>query len=174
MFKKYFLLFLFSIFSCFNNQSANLIKTVENVDINKFMGDWFVIASIPTFIEKNILNAVETYKLKGSNKIETTFSFHRNGLNNPKKVYNSNAVILNNKTNSEWEMKFWGPIKSKYLIISLSDDYSNTVITVPNKNYLWIMSRTPILEDSIYFKIIDNLKKLDFNIKKIKKIPQLW
>ena len=51
------------------------IETVGKVDLPRFMGDWYVIANIPTFIEKGAHNAIESYKLAGDGSIETTFTF---------------------------------------------------------------------------------------------------
>lgn len=171
--KTYITLCIF-LFSCFNTNSNFNLKTVDNVDINKFMGNWYVIACIPTFLEKNTLNAIENYRLNKNNEIETTFSFHKKSINNPRKTFKSKATILDKYNNSEWEMKFWGPFKSKYLIIDLAKDYSTTIVTIPNKSYVWIMSREPKIKDRIYSNMINKLESLNFDIEKIVKVPQIW
>ena len=53
------------------------MKTVPYVDIERFMGDWYVIANIPTFIEKRSTNAIESYYLNKKGEIETTFTFYQ-------------------------------------------------------------------------------------------------
>ena len=60
------------------NDTSNTMQTVPYVDINRFMGDWYVIANIPTFIEKNATNAIESYALNKEGNIETTFTFYKN------------------------------------------------------------------------------------------------
>ena len=60
------------------------------------------------------------------------------------------------------------------MIIHIADDYSNTVVTIPNKKYLWIMSRQPSMSKVTYSKIIEKLDSLNFETNKIKLIPQKW
>jgi apolipoprotein D and lipocalin family protein len=150
------------------------MKTVEYVDIKKFMGDWYVIANIPTFIEKEASNAIESYRLDEDGNIATTFTFFKKS--SPKKMvkYTPKGFIVNKKTNAEWRMQFLWPFKSKFLIIELYKNYDTTVIGHPSRNYVWIMARTPVIEESIYNSIIENLSLVGYDIKKIKKVPQKW
>ena len=71
-------------------------------------------------------------------------------------------------------MQFFWPFKMTSLIIDLADDYSYTVIGVPNLKYVWIMSRKPELPDETYKNILDKLQNLGFDLSKIKKIVQSW
>ena len=158
MINKHFI-YLFSFFvllSCNrqNNISLPPLNTVSYVDIERFMGDWYVIANIPTVIEKNAFNAIENYKLNNKGEIETTFSFYKNGPNGDKKVYNPKGYIYNKKTNAEWRMEFLWPIKLPFLIIDLAEDYSYTVIGYPNRKYVWIMSRNAKLDKVTYQMIL--------------------
>ena len=80
-------LFIVSIFSCLDstdNKNGNVMKTVDYVDIERFMGDWYVIANIPTFIEKEATNAIESYRLDKDGNIATTFTFFKKS--SPKKA----------------------------------------------------------------------------------------
>jgi len=80
-----FLYLLVTLISC-NEPNKDFkkdeMKTVEYVDIDKFMGDWYVIANIPTFIEKEASNAIESYKLDKEGNIATTFTFFKNSTEN--------------------------------------------------------------------------------------------
>jgi apolipoprotein D and lipocalin family protein len=164
---------------CLNNCDWNsgemeTLKTVEYVDIEKFMGDWYVISNIPTFIEKRATNALESYRLNNKGEIETTFTFHEDSPEGDKKIYKPKGFIKNNKTNAEWRMQFLWPFKMPYLIIDLDENYNYTVIGVPNRKYVWIMSRKPSLDSKIYSIIIDKLKQVGYDIKQIKKVTQEW
>ena len=175
--KKIIYLFLFFVvLSCKkqNNISLNPLETVPHVDIEKFMGDWYVIANIPTIIEKNAFNAIENYKLNSRGEIETKFSFYKNSPNGNKKVYTPKGYIYNKETNAEWRMEFLWPIKLPFLIIDLAEDYSYTVIGYPNRKYVWIMSRNFELDEVTYGKILNNLELVGYDISKIKHVPQIW
>jgi apolipoprotein D and lipocalin family protein len=93
-------------------QTTNTIHTVPSVDLNRFMGDWYVIANIPTFIEKEAYNAVESYRLAEDGTIETTFKFNKGGFDGPLKTYNPRGYVRDEKSNAVWGMQFFWPFKA--------------------------------------------------------------
>lgn len=169
-----FLLFTVSCNFSDNSNNAQAMQTVPFVDIERFMGDWYVIANIPTFIEKRATNAIESYRQNSKGQIETTFTFFQDNPSGRKKVYKPTGFIYNSETNAEWRMQFIWPFKAPFLIIDLDDDYSYTVIGVPNRKYVWIMSREPILSDDIFSEITQKLAVIGYDISKIQKIVQEW
>jgi len=174
---KILILSILSIIGCKKQKIMNIektLKTVEYVDIERFMGDWYVIANIPTFIEKNACNAIESYKLNARGEIQTTFSFYQDSPNGKRKEYNPKGYIYNTETNAEWRMQFIWPFKMPFLIIDLDTNYSYTVIGVPNRKYVWIMSRKSSLDSKTYNMIIDKLKDVGYDVKQIKKVTQEW
>ena len=172
-----YLLVSLLIIGCNNNLDRNELskmKTVDFVDIERFMGDWYVIANIPTFIEKGATNAIESYRLGGKGVIETTFTFYQDSPDGEKKVYRPKGFIYNTKTNAEWRMQFIWPFKMPFLIIDLDDDYQYTVIGYPSRKYVWIMAREPKLSDEVYESILSDLAEIGYDISQVNKIPQQW
>ena len=157
-----------------SNRKLAKLETVEYVDLQKFMGDWYVIANIPTFIEKGAVNAIESYRLDSEGRVKTTFTFRKDSVSGPEKKYNPTGFIYNRKTNAEWRMQFLWPFRSPFLIIDLDDDYSYTVIGIPSRKYVWIMSREHKMSERLYNKIISNLEKVGYDITQIKRINQEW
>lgn len=174
----YSLIFLL-IFSCEEGDkklkdNLNKLKTVEYVDINRFMGDWYVIANIPTFIEKRATNAIESYKLDSDGNIDTKFTFYQDSPEGKLKKYNPKGFIFNRQTNAEWRMQFLWPIKMPFLIIDLAEDYRYTVIGEPNRKYLWIMAREHTLSDFDFNQIVNNLHNVGYDTSLIKNVVQNW
>ncbi len=153
-------------------QTMKPIHTVEYVDLNRFMGDWYVIANIPTFIEKDAYNAIETYRLDDDGTVATTFRFNKGSLDGPLKEYHPRGFIRDNESNAVWGMQFIWPFKAEYRIIFLSDDYSKTVIGRSKRDYVWIMARQPTISDEEYTAITDFLQEQGYDIGKLQKIPQ--
>ena len=177
MINKFLLIIMISFFSgcAFNSAYSDLpMQTVKYVDIQKFMGDWYVIANIPTLIEKRATNAIESYRLNSDGEIETTFSFYQDSPKGDLKIYKPKGFIYNNETNAEWRMQFLWPFKLPFLIIDLAEDYRYTVIGYPSREYVWIMSREPNISNEDYLNITENLVSLGYDIKKIKKVIQKW
>ena len=148
------------------------IHTVENVDLNRFMGDWYVIANIPTFIEKNAYNAIESYRLEDDGTVATTFRFNKGSMDGPIKEYHPRGFIWDKESNAVWGMQFIWPFKAEYRIVYLSDDYSKTVIGRSKRDYVWIMARKPAISDEEYAAIVDFLQEQGYDTSKLQKVPQ--
>ena len=151
-------------------QTMKPIHTVDYVDINRFMGDWYVIANIPTFIEKDAYNATESYRLDDDGTVATTFRFNKGSLDGPLKEYHPRGYIRDKASNAVWGMQFVWPFKAEYRVIFLSEDYSKTVIGRSKRDYVWIMAREPAISDEEYTSIVDFLQKEGYDVKNLQKI----
>ena len=150
------------------------MKTVDYVDIDRFMGDWYVIANIPTFLEKGAHNAVESYAMNDDGSIQTTFTFLKDGFDGEKKQYNPKGFITDTVTNATWGMRFVWPIKADYRIIYLDEDYSITVIGRNKRDYVWIMARNPSISAQKYDEILGMLEEVGYDVGEILQVPQKW
>lgn len=150
------------------------IQTVDYVDLERFMGDWYVIANIPTFIERDAHNAIERYDLNPDGTIATTFSFRRGSFDGPEKVYRPKGFVRDTDSNSVWGMQFIWPIKADFRIVYLDDAYSQTIIGRNKRDYVWIMARTPQIPEADYQRLLDLLDQQGYDIDKIQKVPQRW
>ena len=150
------------------------LETVEYVDLERFMGDWYVIATIPTFLEKGAHNAVETYALDDDGSIDTTFVFRKDGFDGKRKEYNPRGFIRNTETNAEWGMQFIWPVKADYRVVYLTEDYSQTVIARNKRDYVWLMARTPQIPESDYESIRAMIGDMGYDLDKLIRIPQSW
>ena len=152
--------------------SAPTIPTVETLDLKRFMGDWYVIANIPTVFEKNAFNAIESYRLDSDGSIETTFRFNKGGFDGPEKIYHSRAFVVDKDSNAHWGMQFVWPFKAEYRVVFLAADYSVTMIGRSKRDYVWIMARAPSIPDADYAKLLDLLKSYGYEIRRVQKVPQ--
>jgi apolipoprotein D and lipocalin family protein len=150
------------------------IETVASVDLDRFMGDWYVIANIPTFVEKGAHNAVETYKLNDDGSISTTFVFRKDGFDGKRKEYNPTGFVTNKETNAVWGMRFVWPIKADYRIVYLTDDYSQTIVARNKRDYVWIMARTPTIDEADYNKMTRMIEDMGYDLSKLRRVPQQW
>ncbi len=138
------------------------------------MGDWYVIANIPTFIEKGAHNAVESYQLDADGAIKTTFTFRKGSFDGQLKTYNPRGFIKDPSSNAVWEMQFVWPIKADYRIAYLTPDYTQTVIGREKRDYAWVMARTPQIPASDYENILRFLTDQGYDLSLIRKVPQQW
>lgn len=150
------------------------IRTVDHVDLPRFMGDWYVIANIPTFIEKHAHNAVESYRLNDDGSVATTFTFRDGGFNGEEKVYRPTGYVVDTQSNAVWGMQFIWPIKADYRVVYLNADYSQTIIGRVKRDYVWIMARTPEIPPQDYQALLQLLAQEGYDTTQIQKVPQQW
>ncbi len=150
------------------------LALASDVDLARFMGDWYVIANIPTLIEKGAHNAVESYHLAPDGTIETTFTFRADAFDGKPKRYTPRGFIREGGSNAVWGMQFVWPVKADYRIAYLTPDYTQTVIGREQRDYVWIMARTPQIPDEDYQRMLDFLREQGYDVAKIQKVPQRW
>jgi apolipoprotein D and lipocalin family protein len=150
------------------------MKTVSHVDLERFMGDWYVIANIPTFLEKGAHNAVESYALNQDGTIDTTFVYRKDGFDGEQKRYNPKGFVLDTESNARWGMRFIWPIKADYRIVYLDDDYSQTIIARQKRDFIWIMARTPTIDEDDFARLVAFAGSIGYDTSKIERVPQRW
>lgn len=154
--------------------AAAPLATVPRVDLERFMGNWYVIACIPTFIEKGAHNPVESYRLDTDGTIATTFTFRAGSFDGEQKRYTPRGTVIDRRSNAVWGMQFVWPIKADYRIIYLDESYSQTVIGRERRDYVWIMARTPQMADADYRRLVALAGEQGYDTKQIVKMPQQW
>lgn len=149
-------------------------NTVPHVDLKRFMGDWYVCAILPNPIERKAVNGIESYALNPDGTIDITYIFRKGSVDGAQKTMRPKGRVYDTSTNAEWRVQLFKPFWSKYLIVYLDKDYLHTAVGVPNRKFLWIMSRTPVLPKTEHDKIVAHLHKDGYQTGKIIKMPQIW
>jgi apolipoprotein D and lipocalin family protein len=138
------------------------MQTASYVDINKFMGDWHVLAHIPTFPERGAINPIERYALSKDGTVDTTFSFI-SPKNGTEKVLKATGFVQADASNAVWGMQFIWPIKADYRVVYLDPEYQTTIIGREKRDYLWIMSRDPNLPRETLEMLVDMAVRLGYD-----------
>mgnify|MGYP001263578584 CR=1 FL=1 len=145
--------------------------TVPQVDLERFMGDWYVLAGQFTPFEKGAHNAIENYRLDEKGRIPTTFTFNKGALDGPRKTYTSMAFVHNQETKAEWRIQFLWPFRFPYLIVFLDDEYQATAVTTDDRKYLWIMARSPELCPALERRLMTHLTEIGFDTNRFVRVP---
>lgn len=161
-------MFLASLFlmSC-TSQTKTEMQTVSRLDIKRFMGDWYVIANIPTFLERDATNPIESYLLNDDGTIATTFSFNRKDADGRRVELKAKGFIRDTDSNAVWGMQFVWPIKADYRVVYLDPNYQTTIIGRNKRDYLWIMSRKPQLSEEELQNLLTIAVNLGYDRSKI-------
>jgi apolipoprotein D and lipocalin family protein len=148
------------------------VTLVPKVDLPRFMGDWYVIANIPTFLEKGAHNAKDTYRLDADGTIPTTFSFNADGFDGPPKSYTSRGFVMDGGAGAVWGQQYIWPIKADYRISYLSPDYTQVVIAREKRDYVWIMARTPTIPEADLARLTAFVGTQGYDVSKLQRVPQ--
>ncbi|MDQ8197325.1 lipocalin family protein [Pelagicoccus enzymogenes] len=158
--------------ACSKDENASPNQTLaEYVDLDRFMGTWYVHGYTPTPLDKNAYNATETYELEEDGKIQTTYRFQKGGFDGKWKTMTPRGWVHDTQTNAEWRMRFFGLFTSPYYILYVSPDYKETVIGHPDKDLAWIMTRSANLGDRDYERLLLELAKRDYEMAKVVRVP---
>jgi apolipoprotein D and lipocalin family protein len=136
------------------------------------MGDWYVIAVIPTAIETEAYNPIENYQLNKDGTIATTFTFNKGAFDGKAKKYEPTGFVRPDSNNALWGMQFIWPIKAEFRISYLDDDYQTTIIARNARDYVWLMARTPQITDVEYDKLRSLIQSWGYDMSKLVKSPQ--
>lgn len=179
--KRTTLLILMTIFaaaSAFAQNKPGELTTVSSLDLNRYSGKWYEIAKYPNKFQKQCVgNTTATYNLKANGRIEVVNECLKKDGTNERAV--GEAKIPNKSNNAKLKVRFapkalsflpfvWG----NYWVIELGDDYSYTVIGEPGRDYFWILSRKPTMDDATYQNILRRAEAKGFVPGRVEKTPQ--
>jgi apolipoprotein D and lipocalin family protein len=143
-----------------------------HVDIPRYMGSWYVVASIPSRLEKDAYNAVESYELDADGTIRTTFTFRKGGFDGEPKTLHARGFVKDAQTHAVWGMRIVWPIKSDYRIAWIAEDYSQVVVAREKRDFVWIMARTPHVDAADLARLKSFAVSLGYDAGKIHEVPQ--
>ena len=153
--------------------TAPPLTLASHVDLPRFMGDWYVIASIPTIFENGVHNAKDTYALRPDGTIATTFTFNAGAPDGPVKHYESVGRVLDPTSNAVWGQQYLWPFQADYRISYVSPGYDVTVITRAKRDHVWIMARTPSMPDAELARLTAFVASQGYDVSKLKRVPQI-
>jgi lipocalin len=148
------------------------LKTVEYVDLKRYLGTWFEIARFTHRFEKGLVGVTANYSLLPNGEVRVLNTGHEQDLNGKLKTAKGKAKVVDLKTNAKLRVSFFWPFAGDYWILELGKDYEYALVGEESRNYLWILSRTPQMDKSVYNELIARAKDKGFDISRLEKVPQ--
>lgn len=148
------------------------LETVDDVDLERYMGEWYVIANIPYFGERGNVAGRAIYRMRDDGRMDDIYRYRDGNFDAPVEEMAGVAWVVDEDSNAEWKVQFYWPIRFGYYIIGLDEEYRWTVVGHPSREYAWIMAREPELSDERYQFLLDLLDRRGFDASQLKKVPQ--
>ena len=149
------------------------LQTVPAVDLKKYAGKWYEIASYPQRFQKGCHCTTAEYTPSEEGYIIVENRCNRDSINGKQSYIKGKAFVEKDSGNAKLKVQFFWPFKGKYWMIDLADDYSYAVVSHPNRKYLWILSRTSKMDNSLYRQITARLQDKGFDLTKLRITPQI-
>lgn len=173
------LIIIVTTLSSFAQSSKNAeLKTVASVDLNKYAGLWYEIAKYPNKFQKQCVgNTTANYVLKGEGKIEVQNRCLKSdgSINDATGAAKVNDPATSSKLKVRFApsfLSFLPVVWADYWVIDLAQDYSYSVVGTPDRDYLWILGRQPVMTDAVYQEILRRVEKQGFVPARLEKTPQ--
>jgi len=136
------------------------------------MGDWYVIACIPTPIERAAYGPKESYSLDARGRVRTVFNFRRGGFDGPLERYTPTGFVHEASGGAVWGMQFIWPVDADYRIMYVDPEYTLTVIGREKRDYAWIMARAPRIAAADYQRLRTLLASQGYDVRGLRRMPQ--
>jgi apolipoprotein D and lipocalin family protein len=147
---------------------------VDDLDLDRFMGQWFVIAHIPLWPERKAWNAVEHYQRLDERRVATTFTFRHGGPEAKVKQYTPVAYTDVGPSPAVWDMQFLWPFRADFRVVWLDEAYRYTIIGRKQRDYAWIMAREPTIPPQVMRRMVDYLEVQGYPMEKLRRVPHSW
>ena len=144
------------------------LDVVDRVDLTRYVGTWYEIATIPQRFQKDCVGVTATYSLRPDGKILVINRCRKKTLDGELRDIEGKAWVVDTKTNAKLKVQFFWPFSGDYWIIELDKDYGWAVVGQPDRNYLWILSRTPRMDQALYDDLINRVGNKGYDIARIK------
>ena len=153
------------------DHNIDVPRTVEQVDLARYVGQWYEIARYPNRFQRSCSGDVTaTYSLLPGGKVSVV-NLCRNANGGLERIRGT-ARVVDRKTNAKLKVTFFWPFAGDYWILDLGSDYEYAVVGEPGRNYLWLLSRTPQMDDATYQRIITRLEARGLDTARLIKTPQ--
>ena len=165
--------------SCSGIKSSPPLQTVAWVDLVRYAGTWYEIARLPMWFQRHCIDSKAVYAIRPDGKIgvHNECVTDVGGLDQVDGI----ATVVDTKTNARLAVTFdnffarlVGPSREgNYWIIDLDPDYQTALVGTPDRRYLWILSRSPHLDEATYQRVVAKAQQFGFPISDLLKSKRI-
>lgn len=165
-----------SVAGCAATTTARLhlppLATVPHVDLERYLGTWYEIASFPQRFQRGCTGTTATYARNADGTIAVLNRCRKGSLDGEEKSAEGRARVVDPSTNAKLEVSFFRPFWGDYWIVDLGSDYEYAVVGHPSRDYLWILSRTPTMDPGVYDGIVARLRAQGYEVERLNRTLQ--
>jgi apolipoprotein D and lipocalin family protein len=153
-------------------EQAPPLETAPKVNLTRYMGTWYEIASFPHSFQKGCMATKASYVLKDDGNVAVTNECRRGSLDGELTTARGTAKVADAETNAKLKVTFFWPFYGDYWIIDLGREYEYAVVGHPSREYLWVLARSPRMDDGVYSGILDRLNRQGYDTSRLVRTVQ--
>lgn len=142
------------------------VQPVENFELNRYVGKWYEIARLDHFFERGLEQVTADYSLRtdgGIRVVNRGYSAQQNEWSQAE----GKAYFRSSPETGLLKVSFFGPLYSPYIIFGLDSEYQYAYVAGPDLNYLWLLSRTPTVDKSVYDDFVATAEEQGFDVSSL-------
>jgi len=149
------------------------LDVVEQVEVERYMGKWYEIARYPNFFQgTDCVATTAEYTLREDGRVTVVNRCRQGSFDGPEESIEGFARVVDTETNAKLKVGFFGTFEGDYWIIDLDPDYEWAVVGGPSRGFLWILSRTPTMDDAVYDDILSRLPEKLYDVDRLIRTSQ--
>lgn len=157
--------------SCTGNLLLPPVQTVQRIDLERYSGLWYEVARFSNDFQVGCSESTAYYTLLKNGELSVTNSC-RFGIARAIKEVSGRAWVADPSSNARLKVSFFWPFRGDYWIIELGSNYEYAVVGTPDRRLLWVLSRTPHLDEQVFSGIVWRLEQQGFDIKRLHSVIQ--
>ena len=176
--KNFLTLVPLMLFSCasgtYIREGYPPLQAVEKIELSRYLGRWYEIARFPFVFEDGLVNTTATYSLQPDGNIRVLNEGYRDSPTGKKATARGWAWVPDPARTAKLKVSFFGPFSSDYWVIMLDEENYSYAVVGTGYKYLWILSRTPVMEADLYDRLVARAAELGYDTSRLFKVPQQW
>jgi apolipoprotein D and lipocalin family protein len=150
------------------------LYVVEEVDLARYAGRWYEIASIPQRFQAGCVATTATYTPLGDGRLQVVNECRDGSFDAPMRRAEGVAWLADpDRGSGRLKVQFFWPFRGDYWILALDPEYRFVVVGHPSRDYLWILARTPTLDPARYSMLLAHVEAQGFDATRLVRTPQL-
>ena len=170
--KLFVRIFLFLALGLTSMNNLHATESSLPIELDRYMGRWYVIANIPYFPERGKVATYDEYILRTDGRIDNIFGFKKS-FGKKEKQWKALATVKPDTGNRKWTIKFFGMLNADYEILEIATDYSWVLLGHPKREMAWVMARSAKMDDPQYEVLVKKFEKYDYKIPAISSIKRI-
>ena len=148
------------------------IKPVDDFNIERYLGKWYEIARLDHSFEQGLTSVSAEYGLRSDGGLRVMNRGYSQ-KNKKWKEIEGKGYFVDRKDQGFLKVSFFGPFYGSYVIFDLDrEHYSYALVSGPNKSYLWLLARSPRINDDLKKRLVDKAAALGFDTEKMIYVQQ--